>query len=142
MSERRNLVIAILAAFVFGMTGGVVGTLATMTVARHHGHMPGMRGDHGARHREGGVRRGEPGQDRMLAMLDRHLDLSEEQRTRIEGIVESARPRYAAVRESTRAEIERVLTPGQRAKWKELEEQFPARRRERAGRMDRPPGDL
>ena len=134
MSERRNLVIAIVVAFVFGIAGGMIGTLGTIA-AMHHGGRPFF--SHGKRvHVEGGPRgvRGERGRPSPERMIFRQLDLTDEQRTRIEEILDSARPRYAAVRESTRAEIDRVLTPEQRAKWKELEERFPARRRERAGR--------
>jgi len=136
VSERRNLIIAIVVAFVFGIAGGMIGTLGTIA-AMHHGGRPVF--SHGERiDREGGPRggriRGERGRPSPERMIFRQLDLTDEQRTRIEEILDSARPRYAAVRESTRAEIDRVLTPEQRAKWKELEERFPARRRERAGR--------
>jgi Spy/CpxP family protein refolding chaperone len=138
VSERRNLVIAILVSLFFGMAGGVAGTLVTIGLT-HGGRVPFLTQ---GRHHEGpggrpGRRpgeRGERGRPRMERVLHEELDLSDEQRARIEAILDGARPRYAAVRESTRAEIERVLTPGQRTKLKELEERFPARRRERAGR--------
>lgn len=139
MSERRNLLIAILVAFVFGIAGGVIGTLGTIAVAHHQGGRPFFAGG-GGRHDHGPMGRGprgargprEHGRPRMEAVLDRELDLTDEQRARIEEILDSARPRYTAVRESTRAQIDRVLTEEQRAKWKELEERFPARRRQRA----------
>ena len=139
MSERRNLVIAIVVAFVFGLAGGVAGALGTIALT-HHGRPP--FGDHerigrdgpgrgdrpGPRGRRGG---GRPGMERVL---DRQLDLSDEQRARIEAILDAARPRYAAMRESTRVEIDRVLTPEQRTRLKELEDRFPERRRRGAGR--------
>lgn len=137
MNERRNLIIAIVVAFVFGLAGGVTGTLATIAIAHHHGGRPifaGGRhpGDAGEWRRGRGPgrpgMRGRPGPERVL----NQLDLSAEQRPRIEEILDAARPRYAAVRESTRAEIDRVLTPAQRAKLKELEDRYPGRRRSRA----------
>jgi Spy/CpxP family protein refolding chaperone len=139
VSERRNLAIAILVAFVFGVAGGMVGTLATVALVHHgrgpifsgephpggpFGHGPGWRGERG--------RPGRPGRPGMERILHRQLDLTDEQRERIEQILDDARPRYAAVRESTRMEIDRVLTPGQRTRLKQLEDRFPARRRERA----------
>jgi Spy/CpxP family protein refolding chaperone len=141
VSERRNLVIAILVSLFFGMAGGVAGTLVTIGLT-HGGRGPFLtqgrlherpEGRPGRRPAERGER-GQRGRPRMERVLHEELDLSDEQRARIEAILDGARPRYAAVRESTRAEIERVLTPGQRTKLKELEERFPARRRERAGR--------
>lgn len=137
MSERRNLVIAILVSFVFGMAGGVAGTLVTIGLT-HGGRVPFLTQGRPHERPDGRIRRpgdrGERGRPRMERVLHEELDLSDEQRARIEAILDAARPRYAAVRESTRAEIERVLTPGQRTKLKELEERFPARRRQRAGR--------
>lgn len=140
MNERRNLVIAILVSFVFGMAGGVAGTLVTIGLT-HGGRVPFLTAGRpherpdgpGRRPGDRGVR-GERGRPRMERVLHRELDLTDEQRARIEAILDGARPRYAAVRESTRAEIERVLTPEQRTRLKELEERFPARRRERAER--------
>ena len=139
MNERRNLVIAIVVAFVFGLAGGMIGTLATISIVHHHGGGPFFAGGRHPGERGGGDwrrdrgpgrpgRPGRPGPERVLSQLD----LSEEQRTRIEGILDAARPRYAAVRESTRVEIDRVLTPEQRTKMKELEERYPGRRRSRA----------
>jgi Spy/CpxP family protein refolding chaperone len=92
---------------------------------------PGFeRGERGGPGRMG---RGGEGRPPMERIVTRHLDLSDEQRATIEGLLDAARPRYAAMRESTRAEIERVLTPEQRTKLKEFEERFPARRRGQPG---------
>jgi len=135
VSERRNLVIAILVSFFFGMAGGVAGTLVTIGLT-HGGRVPFLTQgrDHERPDGRSGRRPGERRRPRMERVLYQELDLSDEQRAGIEAILDEARPHYAAVRESTRAEIERVLTPEQRTKLKELEERFPARRRERAGR--------
>lgn len=136
MSERRNLIIAIVVAFAFGIAGGVIGTLGTIAVVHHRGG-PFLAGDRHPSDRPGrgpgagGRRTGERGRPMMERVLHRQLDLSDEQRARIEAILDAARPRYAAVRESTRVEIDGVLTPEQRTKLKQLEESFPARRRER-----------
>ncbi len=137
MSERRNLIIAIVVAFAFGLAGGMLGTLGTLAVVHHTGHSSVFGERHGGRpggdrsferrmRGPGGPRARRPGMERMVLG---ELDLTDAQRTRIEAILDAARPRYAAVRESTRAEIDRVLTPEQRAKLKELEERFPERRR-------------
>jgi hypothetical protein len=70
----------------------------------------------------------------MLRMLDQHLDLSLDQRLRIERILEQSRHDFAMVRESTHAAIEHELTPAQRAEWKKMEERFPRERRRGFGR--------
>lgn len=129
--ERRNLVIAIVVSFLFGISGGVLGTIGTVAVLHHrggpppflHGRGPGGPGDHDVmRPRD---RRRPP----MERLIHRQLGLTDEQQDRIDRILDDARPRYQAVRDSTRAEIDRVLTPEQRAKWKEIESRLPARRR-------------
>lgn len=130
MSERRNLVVAIVVALVFGLAGGTIGTLATIALT-HHGRGPFLGGDRHPGHRGGDRQRRGPRRPRMENVLDQKLDLSDEQRARIGEILDAARPRYAAVRESTRARIDRVLTAEQRTKLRELEERFPARRRDR-----------
>lgn len=67
----------------------------------------------------------------MAQRLDRHLDLSDEQRAKIEEILDrrhermnsiwaSVRPRVRAEVEQTNAEIESVLTPEQRAKFAKM----------------------
>jgi Spy/CpxP family protein refolding chaperone len=133
--ERRNLLIAVVVAFVFGVSGGLVGALGAVSYFHRHGgpsrylHGPDRPGDPAVRGRP--RRGGRPGMERVL---HRELGLSETQRRQVERILDDARPRYAAVRESTHAEILRVLTPEQQAKWRELEDRLPGRRRDRAER--------
>ena len=74
----------------------------------------------------------------MERLVTNQLDLSDEQRAAVERILDSARPRYAAVRESTRIQIDRVLTPEQRAKLKELETRFPDSPRDARDHRDAP----
>jgi Spy/CpxP family protein refolding chaperone len=138
VSEQRKWILGILAAFIFGIAGGAVGAVGVVAFLHHRGEPPpfmaggpgfgphGPGGPGGPRHmRLGGERR--PPMERIVI---RHLDLSDEQRATIEDILDAARPRYAALRESTRVEIDRVLTPEQRTKLKEIEDRFPARRRD------------
>ena len=135
-SERRNLIIAIIVSFVFGISGGMLGTLGALSYLRHQGGMVGFM--HGPGHgpamgmpgERGEMRSRGPRRPMMERFVHRQLDLSAEQQTRIEEILDAARPRYAAVRESTHAEIQRLLTAEQRAKWNELEERFPNHRHE------------
>jgi hypothetical protein len=128
-ADRRNLIIAIVVAFVFGVSGGLIGALGAVAFVHHRGgppaflggpERPGPRGER--------MRPGRPGRPRMESILHRELGLSDTQRERIEQILDGARPRYAAVRASTHAEILRVLTPEQQVKWNELEERLPGRR--------------
>lgn len=138
--DRRNLIIAVIVAFVFGVSGGLVGALGAIGWAHRHGGPESFL--HGPRHGDGpdGGRRlggaGRPGRPGMERMLHRQLGLSDEQQARIEQILDDARPRYAAVRESTHAEILRVLTPAQQQKWKELEDRMPGRNRTRGERRE------
>ncbi len=138
MSEQRKWILGILAAFIFGIAGGAVGAVGVVAFLHHRGGPPpfmaggpgfgrgGPGGPGGPRHMGPGGERRPP----MERIVTRHLDLSDEQRATIEDILDAARPRYAALRESTRVEIDRVLTPEQRTKLKEFEDRFPARRRD------------
>lgn len=127
MNDRRNLVIAIIASFVFGLSGGVIASIALITFL--HG---GPRFDAPAPPAPPG-----PGMHGPLQrMLAEELDLTDEQQARVEEILARTRPMYAAVRESTHAEIERLLTPEQRRRWRDhLEHEF--RRGRRAPRRQR-----
>ena len=112
----------------------VAGSLAGAAWERHH------RAE--ARRHEGG--RG----DRHLGeMLKQRYGLSDEQATRIDGIVQRRRPRVdslmatvqpriRAAFDSTNAEIRVLLTPEQRVKFDRDQE----RRRRDHGRGHRPPG--
>jgi Spy/CpxP family protein refolding chaperone len=117
VSDRQNLAIAIVASFVFGLSGGAIAAFALIGALHAGGPPPLSRGPDGPQARLGGG----PPIERQLA---RRLDLTEEQRVRVHEILERLRPRYAAVHESTRVEIENVLTPEQRERWLQLERQF------------------
>jgi Spy/CpxP family protein refolding chaperone len=136
VSEQRKWILGILAAFIFGIAGGAVGAVGVFAFLHHRGgpppsmaHGPGFGPGIGPGG-PGPMGRHAEGRPRMERILTRHLDLSDEQRATVEDILDAARPRYAALRESTRSEIDRVLTPEQRAKLKEFEDRFPARRRD------------
>jgi Spy/CpxP family protein refolding chaperone len=139
VSEQRKWILGILAAFLFGIAGGAVGAVGVVAFLHHRGSPPPfMAGGPGFGHGGPGLGPGGPrhmglrGERRppMERIVTRHLDLSDEQRATIEDILDAARPRYAALRESTRAEIDRVLTPEQRTKLEEFEDRFPAPRRD------------
>jgi Spy/CpxP family protein refolding chaperone len=117
VSDRRNLVIAIVASFVFGLSGGAIAAFSVIAALHAAVPQPFPRGPEGPQPRFGGG----PPIERQLA---RRLDLTEDQRVRVHEILEHLRPRYAAVQESTRAAIEEVLTPEQRERWRQLERQF------------------
>ena len=127
MNGNRGLVIAIAAALIAGCAAGMVGGILLarfgMIPAMHYAGGP--RGPHG-----GGPR----GTGSMLERMGRDLDLTAEQRERIEDILEESRRGYAVVRESTHAAIARELTPAQRERWTQMEERFLRERRRGFGR--------
>jgi len=126
MNGRRGLVIGILAAFVVGCSLGMVGgILCARFGVNRWGHAAGHGGP-----REGG--HGGPGP--MLEMMEHRLDLTADQKVRVERILEESRRGYAQVRESTHAAIARELTPAQREEWKQMEERFLRERRHGFGR--------
>jgi len=105
---RRDFVIGVVAAFLFGCSfGALVALVFAITI---HGHPPGGPWPRGGRP--------------LIQQLGRRLDLSDEQRARIDDILERARRRNEAVRETTRAEIESTLTPRQLARWSEIERRW------------------
>ncbi len=126
MNGMRGLVIAALTAFMLGATGGLI---AGVVLAHSF---------------EGGWDRwrmerrfappARPLEGPIMRQLERRLDFSPEQRDRIERIFERARTQHEAVRESTRAAIERELTAQQKEGWERLE----LRLRHR-GRLELPP---
>jgi Spy/CpxP family protein refolding chaperone len=126
MTARAQLVIAIFAAFLFGTSLGAVAGFGVARLVQTRAFAEGWR-----------ERRGPPPErDRtMMIRLHRGLNLTTEQRERIHEILEGSRPRYAAIRESTRAAIESELTPEQRERWSELEERFRDQRGHRRMRM-------
>jgi Spy/CpxP family protein refolding chaperone len=80
--------------------------------------------------------------DRMAQHLGRELQLSPQQKSQVQQIIEkhrakidatmsSVRPQVRAELDATNAEIEKVLTPEQRTKFANLRMRVGARRRER-----------
>ncbi len=128
MNGARGLVIAVLASLIVGGSVGMVGGILFARFALMPSHPPGAWRDGGPAHLMPRAA--------LLPMLERRLDLTPEQRTRIERILDSSRVAFAAAHESTRAAVARELTPQQREEWKQLETRL---MRERRGRGPRPP---
>lgn len=129
MSPRTAVVVALLAAFLFGSTAGLVGGFV---LARWGGPgfgpppmMPGM-----AEPRDGrpgpGRRMARPPRA-VIALVERELGLTPEQSEQFRAALERQRMRMDAVHDSVRAEMERVLTPEQRERWSRLEERWRSR---------------
>lgn len=137
MNGTRGLVIATAAAFIVGCSVGLMGGIifARFMLPGHSMFMR-FRGDESRHYGSGPGRRGP---DRLLPMLDETLKLTPQQHERIVGILDRARASNAAVRDSMQAEISRVLTPEQRARWKEMEDQFERSRRGRFRPIEWPP---
>jgi Spy/CpxP family protein refolding chaperone len=123
--RRTRLVAAlvVIMAFIAGIIVGVAGGRVWHVKGQHRIQAHGMRFM----------------SDRVLHRLDRELDLSADQRTRIEKILVARTNRMEAlwsgvgpqVRreiEATNSEIERVLNPDQRAKFQKLKMRFHRRR--------------
>jgi Spy/CpxP family protein refolding chaperone len=83
--------------------------------------------------------------DRMAEHLGRELQLSPQQKTQVQQIIErhrtkidammsSVRPQVRQELDATNAEIEQVLTPDQRTKFAKLRMRVGSRRRDRATR--------
>ena len=138
MNGARGLLIATAAAFIVGCSVGLMGGIVFMRFGApgpHDGFMRGgMRGGPPPFERRGGP--GPP--EGMLPMLGRELDLSADQRDRILRQIDRARQQHGAVRESMHVWIERELTPGQRERWKRMEERFARSRRGSGSRGPRP----
>lgn len=120
--NRTAIVVALVAAFLIGASLGLVGGVA-FTLAQHRGQAPPWAD---------GPRRGDPGErswrDRrpprgaaVLPRLRRTLELTDEQAALIEPLVLEAHRAMSATRDSLRVRIEKVLTPGQRERWRRLE---------------------
>ena len=132
MNGSRGLIIAIAATFIVGCSVGMVGGILFARYAMLPKAHIMARGE---RHGQEGARHGRPrGPGPMLEMLDRRLDLTPEQRQKIEALLDESRRGYAQVRESTHAAIERELTAAQREEWKQLENRFSRERRRGSGR--------
>ena len=133
MNGSRGLIIAIVATFIVGgsvgMVGGILFARYAMLPKAHIMARGERHGPDGPRHG-----RGPRGPGSMLEMLDQRLDLTPEQRQKIEVLLDESRRGYAQVRESTHAAIERELTAAQREEWKQLETRFSRERRRGSGR--------
>ena len=121
MIPRSQLVVAAIAAFLFGTTLGLISGIAGagFMLGLSHG---GMR-DH-EMHRILLRERGMPGvppEPPIVFRLERELDLKPAQRDSISGILLRSRGRFAALRDSLRHEIETQLTPSQRDEWRRME---------------------
>jgi Spy/CpxP family protein refolding chaperone len=134
MNGTRGLVIAIVASFIVGFSAGMVGGIVFSLSTHPSFHSP--FGRHDAERGPRGAR------GPVLHALESRLDLSPDQRARIEAILDSSRVNFETVRDSTRARVERTLTPEQRERWKTMDKRI---MRERRGpgprepwRMDRP----
>lgn len=105
---------------------------------------PPAQDSHGPRdgrppHHDGSHHDGPP-----IERMSRVLDLTPEQQKKITAITDKMRAEMRRLHESTRTQIDAVLTPAQRAKMKEMREQHgppggPHDRRPPRG--ERPPGD-
>ncbi|MBI1799286.1 MAG: hypothetical protein HYR73_06330 [Candidatus Eisenbacteria bacterium] len=141
MISKRELAIAVSAAFLIGISLGLLsGMLAThlMTHERFGSwharrwmmlHGPIGWGEPMAPDEpmppRGSMTPGEPpgpgGPRPVLPRLERALDLSPPQRDTIEAILLRSRGRFRLERDSLRREIEAQLTPEQRQRWHQIE---------------------
>lgn len=133
-SRTRLATIGVL-ALVF-VAGGAVGAALQRVLAPE----PGAAVAGGA---VGDRREREDGRRERRRIVDR-VGLTEEQRAKVDSIVEYHRvrvgevwremgPRFEAIAESTRADIKRILTPEQRARYDSLLAEYHRRRSERSG---------
>ena len=145
--SRASIVIALVATFLIGASLGLMsGILFTMRQHRMPGEPWMMGGPHtgGPGMMMGGPERHVIRQRMVLPRLREALDLTDEQEARIQPLLDEAHANMGAARDSLRARIDRVLTPGQRERWRHLEEArgFPGEPRGPFGRAHRAlPGD-
>jgi Spy/CpxP family protein refolding chaperone len=118
--------------------------IAVVVVAFIAGILAGVAGDHLYLIRSGRLspRHGRFSAARMTDRLTHQLDLSAQQKTQIQQIIErhrakidatmaNVRPQVRQELEATNAEIETVLTPEQKTKFADLRMRIEARRRDR-----------
>jgi protein CpxP len=144
LSSRTKAILIALAIFVLGMFCGSVGE---RWMGRHLGPPGGGRFSRwGPPPR--GERGGPPSGRKMLGRLSHELDLSEEQREKIESILKKIRDQMRNVHqdvektmkpilEKSKAEIREILTPEQREAYDKFNEKMDRNRRGR-GRGRRP----
>jgi len=135
VNGNRGLLIAIAASFIVGCSVGLMGGIVFSRFVGHPGPPFGRHGPPPTFERRvpGWPSRGE----RMFTYMSREIDLSPEQRKRLEAVIDNARRQHQAVRDSMQAALDRELTPAQRARWKQLETEMGMRRR----REGPPPGE-
>jgi hypothetical protein len=136
--NRAAIGVALVATFLIGASLGLMGGI--LFSGRWHG-------DRAPRWAEGRLRGGEPGpqgregprSDVMVIRLRQALDLSDAQVERIRPLLEQAHTTMLGARESLRVRIEVVLTPEQRARWRQLEARraYPGRPRGPFGHANR-----
>lgn len=130
-NTRTTAIVVVIAAFVAGVFAGVGGEFAWLVHNRRILPHPGSRNM----------------TQRLVDRLDRELHFDDKQRTSVTTIIESHRKTidatWASVRpqvekeiDATNAEIEKVLTPEQREKFKALQ----AKMRSRSRHGNPPPG--
>jgi len=94
------------------------------------------------KHHFPGYRWGDKRYSRMLKYFNSKLDLSETQKEKVKGILDSKRkkvkelrkelrPRWKTMHENTREEIRKILNPEQKEKFRALEAKMDARRKKR-----------
>ena len=119
--------------------------IAVVVVAFLAGILVGVAGDHLYLIRSGRLspRHGRFSADRMTDRLTHELDLTPQQKTQVQQIIErhgakidatmaAVRPQVRQELDATNAEIETVLTPAQKAKFADLRMRIGAKRRDRA----------
>jgi Spy/CpxP family protein refolding chaperone len=118
--------------------------IAVVVVAFIAGILAGVAGDHLYLIRSGRLspRHGRFSTERMTDRLTHQLDLTQQQKTQVQQIIErhrakidatmaNVRPQVRQEVEATNAEIETVLTPEQKTKFADLRMRIEARRRDR-----------
>jgi Spy/CpxP family protein refolding chaperone len=118
--------------------------IAVVVVAFIAGILVGVAGDHLYLIKTGRLspRRGRFSAERMTDRLTHQLDLSAQQKTQVQQIIErhrakidatmaNVRPQVRQELEATNAEIETVLTPEQKTKFADLRMRIGAKRRDR-----------
>jgi Spy/CpxP family protein refolding chaperone len=117
--------------------------IAVVVVAFLAGILVGVAGDHLYLIRSGRLspRHGRFATDRMTDRLTHELDLSPQQKTQVQQIIErhrakidatmaNVRPQVRQELDATNAEIDKILTPEQRTKFANLRMRIGARRRD------------
>ena len=133
--ERWKIITVLVLVFVVGLMTGIVGT----GVFIKHGAPFSPRGSEGRK-------------AFLMQRLERKLDLTAAQKTRVAAIVDrrhdQARERFRRHRQAMHAfmtqgfdEIRRELTPEQQGRLDELQSELEARFKKRGRRFHRPPGN-